>query len=574
MRILTTARLQRLFIFLLLLAICVSTVIADTAGPNSPGTAVNDTSIGTIPWTSPGNITSSNELRAAANLNDFEISNYLIARNFNFSIPAGAIINGIMVTIERQKEGVPGIIHDYSLKLLKNGIIQGSNKANQIEWTANYDSNVTYGSPTDLWALSLTPADLNNISFGVAIAAIKNNTNGNSFAARVDNIRVTVYYTPDTTPPNVTVPANMTEEATSPAGATATFSATAVDNIDGAITPTCIPISGSTFPLGLTKVNCTATDSAGNKGSAVFSITVHDTTLPIVTIPANMTEEATSPAGATATFSATAVDNIDGAITLTCIPISGSTFPLGLTTVNCTATDSSGNSGPNLFTVTVVDTTAPVITIIGASIANITAGNSYTDAGATALDNYDGNITGAIVSSITVNAHDAGTYNVTYSINDSSGNTASATRTVNVQAQPDSHYGLGEYAFSHFAQQAPAPSAAPASAAAAPAAAPAPAAIAAPGAAQSGGEAQGMAAEQGGAAMTAPIGGNPAPSDNEISGAAVEATTGNQITGAVTGFFNKTKWYWLAGLIVFVMMLLGYWDYRRRKRQGAENSAD
>ena len=77
-----------------------------------------------------------------------------------------------------------------------------------------------------------------------------------------------------------------------------------------------------------------------------------DTTPPVVTVPANMVLEATGPSGAVATFSASAVDIVDGYITPTCTPASGSTFALGTTTVTCSATDAHNNTGHNSFTTT------------------------------------------------------------------------------------------------------------------------------------------------------------------------------------------------------------------------------
>jgi hypothetical protein len=83
----------------------------------------------------------------------------------------------------------------------------------------------------------------------------------------------------DVTPPVVTVD-DRTVEATGPSGAVVTYPATAVDNVDGPLTPTCIPPSGGTFPLGATTVTCNATDAAGNVGSDTAVITVVDTTPP------------------------------------------------------------------------------------------------------------------------------------------------------------------------------------------------------------------------------------------------------------------------------------------------------
>lgn len=85
----------------------------------------------------------------------------------------------------------------------------------------------------------------------------------------------------DVVSPVVTVPSSIIAEATSPSGATVTFSTSATDDIDGTIVPTCNHLSGSVFPIGLTTITCTATDDAGNIGSAIFEITVRDTTPPI-----------------------------------------------------------------------------------------------------------------------------------------------------------------------------------------------------------------------------------------------------------------------------------------------------
>jgi hypothetical protein len=90
------------------------------------------------------------------------------------------------------------------------------------------------------------------------------------------------------------------------------------------------------------------------------------------------------------------------------------------------------------------DTTSPVITILGDNPAIVIQGATYTDAGATALDNVDGDVSSSITSVITdsngavVSSVDTTTsgvsYSVTYSVSDSTGNTASAIRTVQVSS--------------------------------------------------------------------------------------------------------------------------------------------
>lgn len=86
---------------------------------------------------------------------------------------------------------------------------------------------------------------------------------------------------PDTTPPTLTLPPDATNEATSPAGAVHTFNATATDNSDPNPTVVCNPPSGSTFPLGMTTITCTATDASGNSTTGTFKKTVEDTIPPV-----------------------------------------------------------------------------------------------------------------------------------------------------------------------------------------------------------------------------------------------------------------------------------------------------
>ncbi len=204
------------------------------------------------------------------------------------------------------------------------------------------------------------------------------------------SFRVTVQ---DTTPPVLSLPADIVLEATGPSGAVATFAATAFDAVDGVLTPTCSSASGSTFPLGTTTVTCTATDANGNTGSASFHVTVVDTTPPVVNVPPDILLEATGPAGAVASFTATATDLVDGPLPVNCSANSGSTFALGSTLVTCTATDAHGNTGSASFTVTVQDTTPPALTVPADMVLEATGpSGAATTFSASATDSVDGSI--------------------------------------------------------------------------------------------------------------------------------------------------------------------------------------
>ncbi len=79
------------------------------------------------------------------------------------------------------------------------------------------------------------------------------------------------------------------------------------------------------------------------------------------------------------------------------------------------------------------DTTKPVITLLGNATLTVDKGKPYADAGATAMDNYDGNITSRMVVSDPVDVNTAGTYNITYDVSDAAGNKAeTVVRTVRV----------------------------------------------------------------------------------------------------------------------------------------------
>lgn len=116
---------------------------------------------------------------------------------------------------------------------------------------------------------------------------------------------------------------------------------------------------GSSYvdPVGLNPVIGLSSRTEAN-GLVTISYTVPDTTLPVVTVPANLTVAATGPAGATVTYAATATDDETAGLTPVCDPASETLFPVGTTTVTCRATDAAGNTGSASFTVTV---TAPPV---------------------------------------------------------------------------------------------------------------------------------------------------------------------------------------------------------------------
>jgi hypothetical protein len=91
----------------------------------------------------------------------------------------------------------------------------------------------------------------------------------------------------DNIPPVIHCPASNIIIPATPAGsctAVQTYTVTATDNCS-AVTPVCVPPSGSAFSLGTTTVNCSVADAAGNTDNCSFTVTVQKiATLSSVTV--------------------------------------------------------------------------------------------------------------------------------------------------------------------------------------------------------------------------------------------------------------------------------------------------
>ena len=224
-----------------------------------------------------------------------------------------------------------------------------------------------------------------------------------------------------------------------------------------------------TLRVGVYTITYNVADAAGNDATAVSRrVTVTDGTPPVISL--NDPVRVSIAAGADYIERATASDDTDGDITSAImativynnntrddetddVPVSAvdtSTSRLGgVYTITYSVTDAAGNAAATVERrVTVEDQTAPVISLVGASAVSIGQGATYTDAGATAMDNIDGDITNWITTTIvynnntadsiddmavaTVNTSGVGVYTITYSVIDAAGNQAEITRTVTV----------------------------------------------------------------------------------------------------------------------------------------------
>lgn len=142
---------------------------------------------------------------------------------------------------------------------------------------------------------------------------------------------------------------------------------TVTDNCDPGIVAvqTAGPVSGSSFPVGTTLVEFSATDPSGNTTVCSFNVIVEDMEAPQISCPADILVSAASgDCEATVTFATpAATDNCSNvSVSQTAGPASGTVFPVGTTVVEFTATDDAGNETTCSFEVTVTEDAPPTLT--------------------------------------------------------------------------------------------------------------------------------------------------------------------------------------------------------------------
>ena len=190
--------------------------------------------------------------------------------------------------------------------------------------------------------------------------------------------------------------------------------------------PVVVTGTVNTNVVGTYTLTYTAIDDWANVGTTTRTVNVVDTTAPVMSVTGD--NPATVELGASYTDAGATGSDLGGAVA---VSSSGTvnTDVVGTYTITYTGTDPSGNTSTATRTVNVVDTTAPVITVTGTNPVTHELGDTYTDAGATASD-LSGSIT--VTTNGTVNDDAVGEYVLTYVATDPSGNTSTATRTVNV----------------------------------------------------------------------------------------------------------------------------------------------
>jgi hypothetical protein len=163
----------------------------------TPNTTANDTTVGSFAWNrTNSDLVADDGTESSVQLASSNISHYLFCTNFGFAIPVDATIAGLEVAVLRRVDNVgftyPDIT-DYSIRLIRLGaIITGDDKAGVAVW-GTAESWAYYGTGSDLWSATLTPAIVNDTTFGIAVSL--DATGGiTSAIAYIDQLIITITY--------------------------------------------------------------------------------------------------------------------------------------------------------------------------------------------------------------------------------------------------------------------------------------------------------------------------------------------------------------------------------------------
>ncbi|TES33660.1 YSIRK-type signal peptide-containing protein, partial [Staphylococcus epidermidis] len=212
-------------------------------------------------------------------------------------------------------------------------------------------------------------------------------------------------------------------------------------------------ISGTPSEVGSYDITVTTTDESGNATETTFTIDVEDTTKPTVESIANQTQEvnteiepikieATDNSGQAVTNK---VEGLPAGVTFdeATNTISGTPSEVGSYDITVTATDESGNSETTTFTIDVQDTTKPTVESVAdqtqevnTEITPITI-ESEDNSGQTVTNKVDGLPDGVTfdeaTNTISGTPSKVGSYDITVTTTDESGNSETTTFTINVE---------------------------------------------------------------------------------------------------------------------------------------------
>jgi hypothetical protein len=143
-----------------------------------------------VAWSNPGNITADDSTNASVSTSTGQASQFLVGKSLGFSIPSVATITGIEVLIDASvSTGQQQFVY-----ITKDGSTNGGTSKTGTQTTSV--TTRTYGSSSDLWGTTWTPAEINTSTFGAMF--LTQRIVSSSGGSNVDFIKINVHYTTPT----------------------------------------------------------------------------------------------------------------------------------------------------------------------------------------------------------------------------------------------------------------------------------------------------------------------------------------------------------------------------------------
>ncbi|MCE5029839.1 putative Ig domain-containing protein [Staphylococcus epidermidis] len=394
--------------------------------------------------------------------------------NFSIAIPSDYVLTGketIKITSIDKGDNVSPAITISVIDKTPPAVKAISNKTQEvnteiepikIEATDNSGQAVTNkveGLPAGMTfdeatnTISGTPSEVGSYDITVTTTDENGNSETTTFTIDVE----------DTTKPTVESVADQTQEvnteiepikieATDNSGRAVTNK---VDGLPDGVTfdEATNTISGTPSEVGSYDITVTTTDESGNVTETIFTIDVEDTTKPTVESIAGQTQEvnteiepikieATDNSGRAVTNK---VDGLPNGVTFdeTTNTISGTPSETGSYTVTVTTTDESGNTTETTFTIDVEDTTKPTVEDIADPTQEVNTEmtpikiEARDNSGQAVTNKVDGLPAGVTfdeaTNTISGTPSEVGSYDITVTTTDESGNATETTFTIDVQ---------------------------------------------------------------------------------------------------------------------------------------------
>lgn len=176
--------------------------MANTAN-TAPNSAFNNTAGGSVAWTNPTNILTSNNSNATVTMGQGISSQFLVGNNFGFSIPTNATVDGVIVRIESSYATATPLTKTSYLWNGNSTTVDNKIGTAKSPAPAASESIISYGSSTDVWGATLNPTIVNSANFG--FAQTYSGAIGSGSTMNVDNITIQIFYTVPPAAANCTI---------------------------------------------------------------------------------------------------------------------------------------------------------------------------------------------------------------------------------------------------------------------------------------------------------------------------------------------------------------------------------